>query len=181
MKVKLLLLTLFYLTSLWLQAQEESVQKSANLSELSLEDLMNIKVVTASGSEQTVSEAPSTMMVITAQQITERGYEQLDDVLRDIPGVDLVHAYGQAPTFITFRGMYGDENKRMLIMIDGIVENSLMGGYEMAGPAYSLHNVERVEIIWGPASALYGANAFSAVVNMITKKGAEINGLQYQA
>lgn len=163
-----------------LQAQNDSLQYMAKLADIPLEQLLNFKVITASKFEQKISEAPSTMMVITAQQITERGYEQLDDVLRDIPGVDLVHVYGLAPTLITFRGMYGDENRRLLFMVDGIVENNIIGTYEMAGPAYSLHNVERVEILWGPGSALYGANAFGAVINIITKKGADVNGLQYQ-
>ncbi|HET6555829.1 MAG TPA: TonB-dependent receptor [Prolixibacteraceae bacterium] len=178
--IKFFVITLLTLSPFYLQAQQDSVLKVSSLKELSLEELMNITVITASGSEQTIAEAPSTMQVITSSQIAERGYEQLDDVLRDIPGVDLMHTYGRAPTFITFRGMYGDENKRILYMIDGIVENNIMGDYEMAGPAYSLHNVERIEIIWGPGSALYGANAFSAVINIITKKGAEINGFQYQ-
>jgi outer membrane receptor protein involved in Fe transport len=186
--ITFLFTTVFSLLSFCLYAQQDSISNSpqdsvvkiSTLKELSLEELMNIKVITASGTEQTITEAPSTMLVITAQQIQERGYEQLDDVLRDIPGVDLMHTYGRAPTFITFRGMYGDENKRILFMIDGVVENNLMGDYEMAGPAYNLHNIERIEIIWGPASALYGANAFSAVINMITKKGSEINGFEYQ-
>jgi len=134
--------------------KQDTLLLSSKLKQLSLKELMNIKVVTASGSEQKIIEAPSTMLVITAKQIDERGYEQLDDVLRDIPGVDLIHTYGSAPTFITFRGMYGDENRRMLFMIDGIVENNIIGAYEMAGAAYSLQNVERIEIIWGPGSAL---------------------------
>ncbi|HMC99851.1 MAG TPA: TonB-dependent receptor, partial [Ferruginibacter sp.] len=76
-----------------------------------------------------------------------------------------------------FRGMYGAENLRALLMVDGIVENNILGTNDMAGPAYSLQNVERIEIIWGPASALYGANAFGGVINIITKKGAELNGI----
>jgi len=180
MKAKVFLVLCLIISCFSLQAQHDSLQELSNLKNLSLEELMNIKVVTASGLEQPISEAPSTMRVISSQQIQERGYEQLEDVLRDIPGVDLIHLYGRAPSFITFRGMYGDENRRVLFMIDGVVENSIMGGIEMAGPAYSLHNVERIEIIWGPGSALYGANAFSAVINIITKKGEEINGLQYQ-
>ncbi len=169
------------LMSNWAFAQtQDTILTLDNLKELSLEELMNIMVVTASGKEQKISEAPSTMRVITAQQIQERGYEKLEDVLRDIVGVDLVHVYGHAPTFITFRGMYGDENRRILFMIDGIVENDLMGDFKMGGPAYSLHNVERIEIMWGPGSALYGANAFGAVINIITQKGEDINGLHYQ-
>ena len=73
--------------------------------------------------------------------------------------------------------MYGAENLRALFMIDGIAENNILGTNDMAGPAYSLHNIERIEIIWGPVSALYGSNAFGGVINMITKKGSDMNGL----
>jgi iron complex outermembrane receptor protein len=158
-------------------AQSDSLGK---LLDLSLEELMNIKVVTASGYMQSVIEAPSTITVITAQQIADRGYEQLEDALRDIPGIDMIHINGYAPTLIYFRGMYGAENLRALLMIDGIVENNILGSNDMAGPAYSLHNAERVEIIWGPVSALYGANAFGGVINIITKKGGDIDGLKVE-
>ena len=161
-------------------AQNDTVPKALKLSELSLEALMNINVITATGTEQKISEAPSTMNVITAKQIEERGYEQLEDALRDIPGIDFIHLNGYAPTFIYFRGMYGAENLRVLLMIDGIPENNIIGSNDMAGPAYSLHNVEKIEVIWGPASALYGANAFGGVINIITKKGKDINGLNYE-
>ncbi|HXH18954.1 MAG TPA: TonB-dependent receptor [Chitinophagales bacterium] len=164
-----------------MNAQNDTVPKVSSLSELTLEELMNIEVVTASKIGQKLSEAPSTMIVITARQIEERGYEQLEDVLRDIPGVDLIHVHGAIPTVATFRGMYGDENKRILLMIDGSIENNIIGDFELAGPAYSLHNAERIEIMWGPGSALYGANAFSGVINIITKKGTDINGFHVQA
>ncbi len=162
---------------LLLHAQKDSIPNVNKLLQLSLEELMNIKVVTASGYLETIAEAPSTIQVITAQQIAERGYEQLEDALRDIPGIDMIHIGGYAPTLIYFRGMYGAENLRALLMIDGIAENNILGTNDMAGPAYSLHNVDRIEIIWGPASALYGANAFGGVINIITKKGGDINGL----
>jgi iron complex outermembrane receptor protein len=159
------------------QKQKDTIPGIDSLLNLSLEELMNIKVVTASGYLQTISEAPSTITVISAKQIADRGYEQLEDALRDIPGIDMIHVNGYVPTLIYFRGMYGAENQRALLMIDGIVENNILGTNDMAGPAYNLHNVERIEIIWGPASALYGANAFGGVINIITKKGGDINGL----
>jgi iron complex outermembrane receptor protein len=174
-------ISLFALFNFFLvDAQTDSSSAALKLSELSIETLMNIKVITSTGSEQKISEAPSTMNVITARQIEERGYEQLEDALRDIPGIDFIHPNGYAPTLIYFRGMYGAENLRALLMIDGIPENNIIGGNEMAGPGYSLHNVERIEVIWGPASALYGANAFGGVINIITKKGENINGLHYE-
>src|SRR5450432_1478427 len=168
---------IFSFSAYLLSAQNDSVPKALELSGLSLESLMNINVISATGYKQKISEAPSTMNVITAKQIEERGYEQLEDALRDIPGIDFIHINGYAPTLIYFRGMYGAENLRALLMIDGIAENNIVGSNDMAGPAYSLHNVERIEIIWGPASALYGANAFGGVINIITKKGADMNGI----
>ncbi|HET6256059.1 MAG TPA: TonB-dependent receptor [Puia sp.] len=146
------------------------------LLDLSVEQLMNVKVVTAAGFPQQASQAPATITVITAQQIRERGYEQLEDALRDVPGIDMVHINGYAPTLIYFRGMYGAENTRALLMIDGIAENNILGSNDMAGPAYSLHDVERIEIVWGPVSALYGENAYGGVINIISKKGAQASG-----
>ncbi len=177
MKNKVFAFLFVLLAPLFLLAQKDSASMDTLL-QLSLEQLMNIKVVTASGYLQTTAEAPSTITVITAQQIKDRGYEQLEDALRDVPGIDLIHINGYAPSLIYFRGMYGAENLRALLMIDGIVENNILGTNDLAGPAYSLHNVERIEIIWGPASALYGANAFGGVINIITKKGGDINGLE---
>ena len=174
---KTIAICFFIIAPMLLQGQTDSLNK---LLDLSLEELMNIKVVTASGYLQTTSEAPSTITVISAQQIKDRGYEQLEDALRDIPGIDMIHINGYAPTLFYFRGMYGAENLRALLMIDGIVENNILGTNDFAGPAYSLHNAERIEIIWGPVSALYGANAFGGVINIISKKGKDIDGLQVQ-
>jgi len=177
MRISTFLVFVFLTSASVVKAQQDSVSNVTQLANLSLEELMNIKVVTASGYLQTMSEAPSTITVITARQIAERGYEQLEDALRDVPGIDMIHINGYAPTLIYFRGMYGAENLRALLMIDGIAENNILGSNDFAGPAYSLHNVDRIEIIWGPVSALYGANAFGGVINIITKKGADINGL----
>ncbi len=178
MRNKILPILLFLLIPLFLEAQKDTAGDVKKLLQLSLEELMDIKVVTASGFLQTTAEAPSTITVITSQQIADRGYEELEDALRDVPGIDMIHLNGYAPTLIYFRGMYGAENLRALLMIDGIVENNIVGSNDMAGPTYSLHNVDRIEIIWGPASALYGADAFGGVINIITKKGGDINGIK---
>ena len=134
MKNKLIISLFFALAPLFLRAQTDTQANVNQLPGLSLEHQMNIKVATASGYMQTTAEAPSTIQVITAQQITERGFEQLEDALRDIPGIDVIHINGYAPTFIYFRGMYGAENLRALLMIDGIAENNLIGSNDMAGP-----------------------------------------------
>jgi outer membrane receptor for ferrienterochelin and colicins len=178
MKIKIFILIIsFTLLSGLTQRASAQIDSISNLSRLSLAELMNIKVITASGFLQKTSDAPANIQVISARQILERGYEELSDALQDIPGIDMIHLNGYAPTLIYFRGMYGAENLRALLMIDGIVENNIIGSNDMAGPAYNLHNVERIEIIWGPASVLYGANAFGGVINIITRKGGDINGV----
>ena len=103
------------------------------LLDMSIEELLNVKVITASRQEERITEAPATVMVITREQIRERGYEELEDVLRDLPGIDFVHVQGLFPTIWTQRGLYGDENKRTLVLIDGIVENNILEGNVLAG------------------------------------------------
>ncbi len=147
---------------------------------LSLEELLSLDVVTASIKSEPIKDAPVTVDVITARQILERGYESLEDALRDLPGIDLVDVQGIFPVIWAPRGAYGDENKRTLLMIDGIVENNILEGNVLGGPQYSLHNVKRIEFIWAPVSSLYGANAYSGVINIITKKGRDVEGFELQ-
>lgn len=172
--------TIFIVFLYFTSPAQDSLRPIETLLDLSLEELMDIKVTTATRTSQKIAEAPATMNVITAKQIKERGYQQLEDALRDIPGIDFIHINGYVPTLIYFRGMYGAENLRALLMIDGIAENNIIGSNDMAGPAYSLHNVDRIEVVWGPAAAIYGNNAFGGVINIITKKGADIQGLEYE-
>src|SRR4051812_40529043 len=95
---RLYIMSVFLLYGMFAFAQDTSQVK--NLAGMSLEDLMNIKVVSSSGVAQTVGEAPSTIRVITAQQIEERGYDRLIDVLRDLEGVDIIHVSGYFPNII---------------------------------------------------------------------------------
>jgi outer membrane receptor protein involved in Fe transport len=174
-----LLFSVFQTHSLFAQIDEEGRYKFA-LDELENKKTTEIQVITASKRSQTIRKAPATIMVITAEQIRERGYESLDDIFRDLPAFDLTRVHGIFPNIWAQRGLYGDENKRTLLMIDGIVENNILEGNVLGGPQYSLQAIERIEIIWGSGSALYGANAFNGIINLITKKGQDIEGLEYQ-
>lgn len=147
--------------------------------DLSLAELTRITVVTATKKPQPIAQAPATIRVITAQQIKQRGYVTLYDALKDLPGIDILNVQGAFPQIITFRGSYGDENRRLQLLVDGVEETSINGSFELAGPAFTLDHVERIEVIWGPASALYGANAFSGIINIITRQGADHEGVTY--
>lgn len=146
----------------------------------SFDELKSIKIRSVSLRDEKLLEAPGTVVVITAKQIKERGYEFFIDLLRDIPGFDLVHVNGSWRTIFTQRGTYTGENSRSLILIDGIADSNILEGAIAPGGQYSLHNVKRVEFLYGPASALYGSNAFGGIISITTKSAEDINGFQYQ-
>ncbi len=129
------------------------------------------RVITATRSSITVRESPSAVYVITEKMIRERGYRTLSDALQDVPGFDIVHVYGIFPDLLHQRGLVGN-NQRTLLYVDGIPDNNISENALLAGSVrFPLHNVERIEVVAGPASALYGANAFNGVINIITKDG----------
>jgi outer membrane receptor for Fe3+-dicitrate len=149
------------------EAKEDLPSKKETVSKVKEEDFFKLEediVVTASKKEQKVSEAPAAVYVITEKQIRSRGYRTLVDALHDVPGFDFQHTYGVYPELVHQRGFIG-ENNRTLIYIDGIPDNNMNDFIPYGGMRFPLDNVERIEIVSGPASALYGANAFNGIIN----------------
>ncbi len=90
-------------------------------------EAIDVEIISASRKAEKLSEAPASAIVITAKQIKERGYEDIFDIIRDIPGFDLVHTNGTYTTVFAQRGNYsGAENSKTLVMIDGIIDNNLV-------------------------------------------------------
>ena len=128
-----------------------------------------ITVSTASLRSEAVENAPATVRVITERQIRDRGYNSLEDVLRDLPGVDVLnHVQAEAKNRVTIRGVTG--NNKFIILKDGIRISSPTGETIVpVGDNFALYDVKQVEVLYGPASALYGADAFTGVINLVTK------------
>lgn len=126
------------------------------------------EVVTASRQVQKITDAPATIFVITEQDIRERGYKDLKDIFRDLPGFDISeNVEGEARTLVIARGIIG-ENK-IMFLLDNKKMNSTCGERFVLGNNIPLSNVKRIELIYGPSSAMYGADAYAGVVNIITK------------
>ncbi|MCB9195150.1 MAG: TonB-dependent receptor [Flavobacteriales bacterium] len=137
-----------------------------------LEDLINTKVYSASKSKQTVSEAPANIIVITSDQIASRGYRTIEEVLKDLPGFDFSTGQpaGEYPSHFLFRGMGDVGQTKFVIMVDGVPQNDISNGWARnIGFNFMLNDVERIEFVSGPGSALYGLNAFAGFINVITK------------
>jgi iron complex outermembrane receptor protein len=151
-------------------------QGKLSVLEMSLEELLNLEVISASKIAEKSSDAPATIHVITDNQIKTRGYANLEDVLNDIPGVELQRkASVEYSNYVTIRGIDGSE--KFIIMMDGMRINSPTGTPLAIVYNYPVTHVRQIEIVMGPASALYGVDAFTGVINIITKKGTEVNGV----
>ena len=153
------------------------VSESAGLTKMSLEQLMEIPiltVVTASKRQQKTTEAPAQATVVTAEDIRAYGCRTLADILRSVPGFYVT--YDRSYGYIGVRGFGrpGDFGGRVLLLVDGHRMNDSI--YDTAAALndfiVDVDLIERVEVIRGPGSALYGNNAFFAVVNVITKRAA---------
>ncbi|MBE9510476.1 MAG: TonB-dependent receptor [Bacteroidetes bacterium] len=142
---------------------------------MSLEELMNREVVSASKVVQKIKNVPAAIRVITSDQIRERGYFTLEETLSDLPGAQFRNMVS-INSYVFLRGV-PSQNNLILVLVDGIQINELNSGGFYGGGQYNLSNVERIEIVYGPASVLYGTNAVSGIINIITKDPEKNQGL----
>ncbi len=170
----LLILIILLIPTLQSQLFAQKKEKQKEIIEMSLEELMNIEVVTASKKEQRLSEVPATVHVITAEQIKERGYFTLEEVLSDLPGIQCRNIIG-FNSYVFLRGV-PNQNNLILLLVDGIQINELNSGGFYGGGQFNLSNVNKIEVVYGPASALYGTNAVSGIINIITNSPRDIQG-----
>jgi iron complex outermembrane receptor protein len=152
-----------------------------SLSELSLETLMRLdagRVFGASERSQPVTEAPTSVSFITAEDIARYGYRTLADILNGVRGMYVNDDRNFSLLGTRGFGKPGDYNSRILLLVNGHRVNDNVFGQAEIGAEFGFDaaTFERVEIIRGPASSLYGDSAFFAVVNVITRTGAAING-----
>jgi iron complex outermembrane receptor protein len=157
------------------------VSAQSGLSDLSLEDLMKLdagQVFGASERLQPVTEAPASVSFITAEEIARYGYRTLADILRGVRGMYVSDDRNFSLIGTRGFGKPGDYNSRILLLVNGHRVNDNVFGQAEIGAEFGLDPAmfERVEIIRGPASSLYGDSAFFAVVNVITRSGASLGG-----
>ncbi len=144
---------------------------SIDLYELNLSQLSKIKITSATKVKQSIYEIPSTVVVITENEIKERGYFTFEEVLSTLSGFQFRNIQG-INSYVFQRGI-PNQNNLILVLIDGVQVNELNSGGFYSGGLYNLSNIERIEVIYGPASVAYGTNAISGIINIITKSAME--------
>ncbi|MBU0730870.1 MAG: TonB-dependent receptor [Proteobacteria bacterium] len=136
-------------------------------------------LVTATGNLKPVRKAPSVATIITAEDIEKMGAKTLSEALESVPGLHVQPSgYNRFTPIFSIRGIHTSFNPHTLLLINGVpfresFNSSLPPTFKMATSLIS-----RIEIVRGPVSAIYGADAFSGVINVITKEGQEIDGIK---
>ena len=148
---------------------------------MSLEALGSVKVpmvIGASKHEQKITEAPSAVSIVSHDDIQQQGYRTLSDILRSVRGFYVTYDRGYSAIGVRGVNRPGDYGGRILITIDGHRLNDPIYDSAASGTDFLLDVdlIERVEVIRGPGSSLYGNNAFFGVINVITRKGGDFNG-----
>jgi iron complex outermembrane receptor protein len=158
-------------------------QSTPDLSEASLSQLGSIQVYSASMHLQPSGDAPSSVTVITSAEIQEQGYRTLADILRTVRSFYVT--YDRNYSSLGVRGFErpGDYNTRILLLVDGHRMNNDVYDEAMIGTEFPIdvEMIQRIEIIRGPVSSLYGSNALFAVINIITRHAQDVNGLELSA
>jgi iron complex outermembrane receptor protein len=148
--------------------------------ETSLDSLLNTRISSAAKYEQTITEVAGAVTIVTSEQIERYGYRTLSDVLAAARGF-----YVSDDRNYSYLGVRGfsrptDYNNRILLLIDGYLTNEGVFGTAAVGTelGIDLAGLERIEIIRGPSSALYGTGAMFAIINLITREGKTVGGLR---
>lgn len=159
------------------QAADDLIQQQVEmLGRLSLQELLDVEIVSVSKKAQSLSDAAAAVFVITQEQIRRSGAQSIADLLRSVPGVQVanINAYAHA---ISIRGFNSSFANKLLVLIDGrSVYKSEFSGVYWESVDLPLDDIERIEIIRGPGGSVWGANAVNGVINIITKSARDTQG-----
>ena len=153
------------------------VKSAEDFMDKSLDELGSIPVTAiASGTSKPIFQSAAVTTVITADQIKSMGATELYEVLETVPGV---HANLQQDTYdysYSMRGIRNTQNSQILMLLNGTRITTPTFGTLMTSTELPVEAIQQVEVIRGPGSAMYGADAFAGVINIVTKNAKEING-----
>ncbi len=173
MTKKIILITLLIISPLSYPEEVDFSEEEGLIALFGDEELISI----ATGIAQPISKAPAVASVITSEQIKKIGATDIDEVLETIPGLHVARdTTGYNPLYV-FRGVNASFNPQVLVLVNGIpLTNLFQGDRNLVWGGMPVEAISRIEVIRGPGSALYGADAFAGVINIVTKTSSEVSG-----
>lgn len=156
---------------------DEPADKPANaISDLSLEELLDVKVTTVSRRASTVGQSPAAIFVVTPEMIRRSGATSVMEALRMVPGLDVARGNGNTWA-ISARGFNSGLANKLLVQVDGrSVYTPVYSGVYWDTVDYPLEDIDRIEVIRGPGASVWGANAVNGIINIITKRAQDTQG-----
>src|SRR5260370_31518805 len=176
-KMSCLLLVASLVPASWADVPEGDQDSGAPLKHLSLEQLGNVEVTTASKEPEQVWRTPAAIYVITQEDIRRSGATSIAEVLRLAPGLEVARTDSDHWA-VGVRGFGGPFSKSLLVLVDGrSVYSPLFSGVYWQVQDTLLEDIERIEVIRGPGGTIWGANAVNGVINIITKSAKDTGGM----
>ncbi|WP_128914441.1 TonB-dependent receptor plug domain-containing protein [Granulicella sibirica] len=161
-------------------ASSQTATLPIDLEAMTLEQLTRVEVFTASRHLQAVQAAPASVTLVTAKEIREHGYRTLADVLQGVRGFFITNDRNYSSIGVRGFARPGDFNTRILLLVDGHRLNDNIYDEAMIGREFPIDVdlIDRIEIIRGPVSSLYGSNALFGVINIFTRRGRDVGGFE---
>jgi iron complex outermembrane receptor protein len=165
----------------WAQATQSLAQPATDLKQLSLEQLGNVEVTTASKEPEQVWQTPAAIYVLTQEDIRRSGATSIPELLQLVPGVEVAQVDSDHWS-VSIRGFGAVLASKILVLIDGrSVYTPLFAGVYWEAQATPLEDIERIEVIRGPGGTIWGDNAVDGVINIITKSSEDTHGILVSA
>jgi iron complex outermembrane receptor protein len=176
-----LLLLLGHANQGWGAVTQEDQKTSATLKKLTLEELGNIEVTTASKEPVKIGQTPAAVYVLTQEDIRRSGAASIPEVLRLVPGVEVART-DSSTWSVGVRGFGSTLSRSVLVLIDGrSVYTPLFAGVYWQVQDTLLEDIDRIEVIRGPGGTIWGANAVNGIINIVTKRATDTHGMLVSA
>jgi iron complex outermembrane receptor protein len=157
-------------------ADAQSNSNPSTLADETLDQLLNTPVVTVSKRQQRLSKVPAAVYVITKEEIHRSGAASIPEILRLAPGVQVARI-NATQWAVSIRGFNGLWSNKLLVMIDGrTIYSEIFSGVDWEMQDVVREDIERIEVVRGPGSSIWGANAVNGVINIVTKRAADTSG-----
>jgi len=153
------------------EGKEEKKEEDMAIAELSLVEMLNMKITTASKFAQAIRDIPASVVVVTREDIRKFGYQSVEEILQNIPGMYMIDDYNWTGTKnFGVRGFFSTGNfKNMIVMINGVRQvNGVWDSYDSQIFSVPVQAIDRIEVVRGPMSVMYGSGAFFGAVNIFT-------------
>ncbi len=169
--IKISIIFIFIFAEL-LFASDSNSQQIDQIFNMSLEELLSVKVTTAGKTPQAISEIPASTVILTRQEIESFGYSSLSDILQNITGLYMINDYSYDGVKFGVRGFWsGVANDNLIILVNNIPQTkNVASNHPLPEIPVPVEAIDRIEVVRGPMSVIYGSGAFFGAINIITNE-----------